>query len=131
MSMQDPIADMFTHIRNAQMVGKLTITMPYSKLKMQIAEVLKREGYIENCGRVEDAEKPTLFIDLKYYHGRPVIDLLKRVSRPGLRVYKKRDKLPQVQNGLGVAIISTPKGIMSDRYARHLKLGGEVLCYVS
>ena|ERR1700722_18730519 len=131
MSMQDPIADMFTHIRNAQMVGKSTITMPFSKLKLQIAEVLKKEGYIEDCGRLEDAEKPTLFINLKYYHGQPVIELIKRVSRPGLRVYKKRDKLPQVQNGLGVAIISTPQGIMSDRYARHLKLGGEVLCYVS
>jgi small subunit ribosomal protein S8 len=131
MSMQDPIADMFTHIRNAQMVGKLSIAMPLSKLKLQLAEVLKKEGYIENCGVVQDAEKPTLFVDLKYFQGRPVIENLKRVSRPGLRVYKKRDKLPQVMNGLGVAIISTPQGLMSDRYARHLKLGGEVLCYVS
>ncbi len=131
MSMQDPIADMFTHIRNAQMVGKSTITMPLSKLKLKVAEVLKNEGYIEDCGVVKDAEKPTLFIDLKYYNGQPVIELIKRVSRPGLRLYKKTTQLPQVKNGLGIAIVSTSKGIMSDRYARHLKLGGEILCYVS
>jgi small subunit ribosomal protein S8 len=131
MSMQDPIADMFTHIRNAQMVGKSTITMPLSKLKLKVAEVLKKEGYIEECGVVKDAEKPTLFIDLKYYNGQPVIELIKRISRPGLRLYKKTTQLPQVKNGLGIAIVSTSKGIMSDRYARHLKLGGEILCYVS
>ena len=131
MSMQDPIADMFTHIRNAQMVGKYTITMPLSKLKLKVAEVLKKEGYIEDCGVVKDAEKPTLFIDLKYYNGQPVIELIKRISRPGLRLYKKTTQLPQVKNGLGIAIVSTSKGIMSDRYARHLKLGGEILCYVS
>ena len=131
MSMQDPIADMFTQIRNAQMVGKETITMPLSKLKLTSAEVLKNEGYIEDYGVVKDAEKPTLFIDLKYYDGQPVIELIKRISRPGLRIYKDKDKLPQIKNGLGIAIISTSKGIMSDRYARHLKLGGEVLCYVS
>ncbi len=131
MSMQDPIADMFTHIRNAQMVGKSTITMPLSKLKLKVAEVLKKEGYIEDCGVVKDAEKPTLFIDLKYYNGQPVIELIKRISRPGLRLYKKTTQLPQVKNGLGIAIVSTSKGIMSDRYARHLKLGGEILCYVS
>ena len=131
MSMQDPIADMFTHIRNAQMVGKSTITMPLSKLKLKVAEVLKNEGYIEDCGVVKDAEKPTLFIDLKYYNGQPVIELIKRISRPGLRLYKKTTQLPQVKNGLGIAIVSTSKGIMSDRYARHLKLGGEILCYVS
>lgn len=131
MSMQDPIADMFTHIRNAQMVGKSTITMPLSKLKLKVAEVLQKEGYIEDCGVVKDAEKPTLYIDLKYYNGQPVIELIKRISRPGLRLYKKTTQLPQVKNGLGIAIVSTSKGIMSDRYARHLKLGGEILCYVS
>lgn len=131
MSMQDPIADMFTHIRNAQMVGKTIITMPLSKLKLHVAEVLKNEGYIEDCGVDKEAEKPTLFIVLKYYHGRPVIEMLKRVSRPGLRVYKKSKNLPQVTNGLGIAIISTSKGIMADRYARHYKLGGEILGEVS
>ena len=109
MSMQDPIADMFTHIRNAQMVGKSTITMPLSKLKLKVAEVLKKEGYIEDCGVVKDAEKPTLFIDLKYYNGQPVIELIKRISRPGLRLYKKTTQLPQVKNGLGIAIVSTSK----------------------
>ena len=132
MSMQDPIADMFTHIRNAQMVGKATITMPLSKLKLKVAEVLKNEGYIEDCGVVKDAEKPTLFIDLKYYKGQPVIEV-DQADQPSwfARLYKKTTELPQVKNGLGVAIVSTSKGIMSDRYARHLKLGGEVLCYVS
>lgn len=131
MSMQDSIADMFTHIRNAQMVRKQTITMPLAKLKLKVAEVLKNEGYIEECGVIEDAEKPTLFITLKYYQGQPVIEMLKRISRPGLRIYKKADALPKVKNGLGVAIISTSKGIMADRYARHLNLGGEVLGEVS
>jgi small subunit ribosomal protein S8 len=131
MSMQDPIADMLTHIRNAQMVGKQTITMPLSKMKMRVAEVLKNEGFIQDCGLAQNQEKPTLFIDLKYSEGLPVIELIKRISRPGLRIYKKTHQLPTVKNGLGIAIISTPKGLMSDRYARHLKLGGEVLCYVS
>jgi small subunit ribosomal protein S8 len=131
MSMQDPIADMFTQIRNAQLVRKSYIEMPLSKLKIRVAEVLKNEGYIDDCGIVTDAEKPTLFIRLRYYQGQPVIESLKRVSRPGLRIYKKNSQLPKVKSGLGVAIISTPQGIMSDRYARHLKLGGEVLCYVS
>lgn len=131
MNMQDPIADLFTQIRNAQMVGKETVAMPLSKLKLKVAEVLKNEGYIENCGVDAEAEKPTLSITLKYYQGQPVIELLQRVSRPGLRVYKKADKLPQVKNGLGVAIISTSQGIMADRYARHLKLGGEVIGIVS
>lgn len=131
MSMQDSLADMFTHIRNAQMVKKHIITMPLSKLKLKVAEVLKNEGYIEDCGVEDGTEKPTLFITLKYYQGQPVIELLKRISRPGLRIYKKTGELPKVKNGLGVAIISTSKGIMSDRYARHLKLGGEVLGEVS
>jgi len=131
MNMQDPIADMFTQIRNAQMVGKHTITMPLSKLKLKISEVLKNEGYIEDCGVDAEGTKPTLFITLKYYQGQPVIELLQRVSRPGLRVYKSADELPKVKNGLGIAIISTPQGIMSDRYARHLNLGGEVIGIVS
>lgn len=131
MNIQDPIADMFTHIRNAQMVGKVVIKMPLSKQKLKVAELLKNEGYIIDCGVDNEAEKPTLFIKLKYHNGRPVIEVIQRVSRPGLRVYKKTDKIPQVKNGLGVAIVSTPQGIMADRYARHLKLGGEVLGYVS
>jgi small subunit ribosomal protein S8 len=130
MNIQDPIADMFTHIRNAQMVGKTIITMPLSRQKLKVAELLKNEGYIEDCGVDKEAEKPTLFIVLKYYNGQPVIESLKRVSRPGLRVYKKTNKIPQIKNGLGIAIISTSKGIMADRYARHLKLGGEVIGYV-
>ncbi|MBS0349677.1 MAG: 30S ribosomal protein S8 [Proteobacteria bacterium] len=131
MNIQDPIADMFTHIRNAQLVGKTVITMSLSKQKLKVAELLKNEGYIEDCGVDQEAEKPTLFIKLKYYNGQPVIESLKRVSRPGLRVYKKTNKIPRVKNGLGVAIVSTSKGIMADRYARHLKLGGEVIGYVS
>jgi small subunit ribosomal protein S8 len=131
MTMQDPIADMLTQIRNAQLVRKSVIELPLSKLKLKVAEVLKNEGYIEDCGVVQDAEKPTLYIRLKYYQGQPVIESLKRISRPGLRIYKKSGQLPNVKNGLGVAIISTPQGIMPDRYARHFKLGGEVLCYVS
>lgn len=131
MSMQDPIADMLTQIRNAQMVRKSYIEMPLSKLKLKIAEVLKDEGYIDDCGVVNDADKPTLFIALKYYQGQPVIESLKRISRPGLRIYMKTTELPKVKSGLGVAIVSTPQGIMSDRRARYFKLGGEILCYVS
>lgn len=130
MSMQDPIADMFTRIRNVQMMGRLTVEMPLSKLKLKIAELLKNEGYIQDFGILE-AEKPTMVITLKYDQGVPVIEKIQRVSRPGLRVYVGVEELPQVKNGLGIAIISTPKGIMSDRYARKAKLGGEVLGYVS
>lgn len=131
MNIQDPIADMFTRIRNAQMVGKEAVAMPLSKEKFQIAKLLKDEGYIADCGLVEGAQWPTLLIDLKYYDGRPVIERLERVSRPGLRIYMKKRKLPKVKNGLGIAIISTSKGVMSDRYARHFQLGGEVIGYVS
>ncbi len=131
MSMQDPISDMLTYIRNAQMVGKDEINMPLAKLKLSVADVLKEEGYIENYAVVKEAQKPTLSIKLKYYQGLPVIELLQRISTPGRRVYKGKDELPQVKGGLGVAIISTSKGVMSDRRARHLQLGGEVLCYVS
>ena len=130
MSMSDPIADMFTRIRNAQMVEKSAVTMPSSKLKVAIAQVLKDEGYIEGFAIKGDA-KAELEIALKYYAGRPVIERIERVSRPGLRVYKGRHSIPQVQNGLGVAIVTTPQGVMTDRKARATGVGGEVLCYVA
>ena len=131
MSMIDPIADMLTRIRNAQMVQKVSVVMPASKLKTAIAEVLKAEGYIDNFA-VRDAEsKPQLEIALKYYAGKPVIEHIERVSRPGLRVYKGRHDIPNVKNGLGVAIVTTPKGVMTDRKARQAGIGGEVLCYVA
>ena len=130
MSMSDPIADMFTRIRNAQAVEKATVTMPSSKLKTAIAQVLKDEGYIDDFAIKGDA-KAELEIALKYYAGRPVIERIERVSRPGLRVYKGRHSIPQVQNGLGVAIVTTPQGVMTDRKARASGIGGEVLCYVA
>ena len=130
MSMSDPIADMFTRIRNAQMVEKSAVTMPSSKLKVAIAQVLKDEGYIDDFAVKGDA-KAELEIALKYYAGRPVIERIERVSRPGLRVYKGRHSIPQVQNGLGVAIVTTPQGVMTDRKARATGVGGEVLCYVA
>ncbi|MDQ6684818.1 MAG: 30S ribosomal protein S8 [Pseudomonadota bacterium] len=130
MSMSDPIADMLTRIRNAQMVEKPSVTLPSSKLKVAIAEVLKAEGYIEGFSVSADA-KPELVIGLKYYAGKPVIEKIERVSRPGLRVYKGRNDIPNVMNGLGVAIVTTPKGVMTDRKARQAGIGGEVLCYVS
>ena len=130
MSMSDPVADMLTRVRNAQMVNKKSVSMPSSKLKVAIATVLKDEGYIEGF-RVNGDKKPELEIDLKYYAGRPVIERIDRVSRPGLRVYKGSVDLPQVMNGLGVAIISTSHGVMTDRKARATGVGGEVLCYVA
>ena len=130
MSMSDPIADMLTRIRNAQMVEKQTATMPFSKLKAAIAKVLKDEGYIEGF-LVREGEKAELEIALKYYAGRPVIEKIERVSRPGLRIYRGTNDLPQVMNGLGVAIVTTPQGVMTDRKARAVGVGGEVLCYVS
>jgi small subunit ribosomal protein S8 len=130
MSMSDPIADMFTRIRNAQMVEKKAVTMPSSKLKIAIAQVLKDEGYIDGFA-VKGDVKAELEIALKYYAGRPVIERIERVSRPGLRVYKGRHSIPQVQNGLGVAIVTTPQGVMTDRKARASGIGGEVLCYVA
>jgi small subunit ribosomal protein S8 len=131
MSMSDPIADMLTRIRNAQMVQKVSVVMPASKLKTAIAEVLQSEGYIDGF-KVRDAEtKPQLEIALKYYAGKPVIEHIERVSRPGLRVYKGRHDIPNVKNGLGVAIVTTPKGVMTDRKARQAGIGGEVLCYVA
>jgi small subunit ribosomal protein S8 len=131
MSMSDPIADMLTRIRNAQMVQKVSVVMPASKLKTAIAEVLKAEGYIDGFVIEGDAAKPQLKIGLKYYAGKPVIEHIERVSRPGLRVYKGRHDIPNVMNGLGVAIVTTPKGVMTDRKARQAGIGGEVLCYVS
>ncbi|MBP8229326.1 MAG: 30S ribosomal protein S8 [Macromonas bipunctata] len=131
MSMSDPIADMLTRIRNAQMVSKATVAMPASKVKSAIAQVLKDEGYIDGFQVKTDAGKSQLEIALKYYAGRPVIERIERVSRPGLRVYKGSKAIPQVQNGLGVAIVTTPQGVMTDRKARATGIGGEVLCYVA
>ena len=132
MSMSDPIADMLTRIRNAQAVEKSVVVMPASKLKTAIAQVLKDEGYIDGFAvRADKASQPQLEIALKYYAGRPVIERIERVSHPGLRVYKGRHEIPNVMNGLGVAIVTTPKGVMTDRKARQVGIGGEVLCYVA
>ena len=131
MSMTDPIADMLTRIRNAQMVAKTVVEMPSSKLKVSIAQVLKDEGYIDGFAVREKDGKAELEIGLKYYAGQPVIERIERVSSPGLRVYKGRDDLPKVMNGLGVAIVSTSKGVMTDRKARETGVGGEVLCIVA
>jgi small subunit ribosomal protein S8 len=131
MSMSDPIADMLTRIRNAQQAQKSSVAMPSSKLKVAIAKVLKSEGYIDDFVVNEAEGKAELGLSLKYYAGRPVIERIERVSRPGLRVYKGRDDLPRVMNGLGVAIVSTPKGVMTDRAARAAGAGGEVLCIVA
>ncbi|MBM5646599.1 30S ribosomal protein S8 [Burkholderia pseudomallei] len=131
MSMSDPIADMLTRIRNAQMVEKVSVSMPSSKVKVAIAQVLKDEGYIDDFAVKADGAKAELNIALKYYAGRPVIERLERVSKPGLRVYRGRSEIPQVMNGLGVAIVSTPKGVMTDRKARATGVGGEVICYVA
>jgi len=131
MSMSDPIADMLTRIRNAQIVQKSAVTMPSSKLKVAIAQVLKDEGYIDGFAVKVDGAKSELEIGLKYYAGRPVIERIERVSKPGLRVYKGKDDLPKVMNGLGIAIVSTPQGVMTDRRARATNTGGEVLCIVA
>mgnify|MGYP003396535675 CR=1 FL=1 len=130
MSMSDPIADMLTRIRNAQIVEKTAVTMPSSKLKVAIAQVLKDEGYIDGFA-IKGDKKSELEIALKYYAGRPVIEHIERVSRPGLRIYRGRHEIPNVMNGLGVAIVTTPKGVMTDRKARGAGIGGEVLCYVA
>lgn len=131
MSMSDPIADMLTRIRNGQQAQKVTVTMPSSKVKIAIAKVLQDEGYIEGYSVRENGGKPELDVALKYYAGRPVIERIERVSRPGLRIYKGSEKLPRVMNGLGVAIVSTPRGVMTDRAARADRVGGEVICYVA
>ena len=131
MSMTDPIADMLTRIRNAQMVGQVETSMPCSKLKTAIAQVLKDEGYIEDFALRDEGPKKQLRIGLKYYAGRPVIERLERISKPGLRVYRGRDDIPRIMNGLGVAILSTSRGVMTDRKARADGVGGEILCIVA
>jgi len=131
MSMTDPVADLLTRIRNGQSARKTSVTMASSKLKTAIVRVLKSEGFIADFNIDAAAGKPLLTVDLKYYEGRPVIDRLERVSRPGLRIYRGRHDIPNVMNGLGVAIVTTPKGVMTDRKARQAGVGGEVLCYVS
>lgn len=131
MSMTDPIADFLTRIRNGQLSGKAEVAAPASRIKLALAKVLKDEGYIEDFAVDGDSKKPTVKVRLKYYQGRPVIDRLERVSRPGLRVYKAKDELPKILGGMGVAIISTSKGVMTDREARASGHGGEVLCIVS
>jgi len=132
MSMSDPVADMLTRIRNAQSAKKTNVSMPNTKLKVAIAEVLKTEGYIADY-RIEelDNNKKKLTIELKYYQGKPVIENIRRISRPGLRVYRDKNKLPRIMGGMGVAIISTSKGVISDRAARLLGEGGEILCSVN
>ena len=131
MSMSDPIADMLVRIRNAQMVGHTQVVMPASRLKASIAQVLKDEGYIEDFALRDEGPKKQLRIGLKYYAGRPVIERLERVSKPGLRVYRGRDDIPRIMNGLGVAILSTSRGVMTDRKARADGVGGEILCIVA
>ena len=131
MSMSDPIADMLTRIRNAQSVNKANVSMPASKLKSAIAGVLKDEGYIDDFAVQAVEGKPQLNISLKYYAGRPVIEKIERVSRPGLRIYRGTENIPAVMNGLGVTIVSTSKGVMTDRKARAAGIGGEVLCVVA
>ncbi len=131
MSMTDPIADMLTRIRNAQKARKVTVSMPASNVKLAVAKVLQAEGYIDGVSTDQQDNKRTMTVDLRYYEGRPVIERLQRVSRPGLRVYVPADELPKVQGGLGVAIVSTSNGVMTDRAARAAGHGGEVLCIVS
>ena len=131
MSMTDPISDMLTRIRNAQAVRKITVNMPSSKLKAALAQVLKDEGYIDDFALRQKECKPEIEISLKYYAGRPVIEKIERVSRPGLRIYRGREDIPRVMNGLGIAIVSTSRGLMTDRKARATGIGGEVLCIVA
>lgn len=130
MSMQDPISDMLTRIRNGQTANKVAVKMPSSKQKVAIAELLKAEGYVADFTVISDV-KPELEVTLKYFEANPVIEQIQRVSRPGLRIYKKKDALPTVMNGMGIAVISTSKGLMTDRAARKAGLGGEIICYVA
>ena len=130
MSMQDPIADMLTRIHNGQAANKVAISMPSSKLKVAIASVLAEEGYVESF-KVVEGSKPELEIILKYFQNKPVVESIQRVSRPGLRIYKRKDELPKVMGGLGIAVVSTSKGVMTDRAARQAGLGGEIICYVA
>lgn len=131
MSMTDPVADLLTRIRNGQSAGKANISLESSKIKTAIARVLKDEGYVADFRVSDETGKPRLIIDLKYYDGRPVIDRLERVSRPGLRIYRGKDELPKVLGGMGTVIVSTPQGVMTDRQARAIGQGGEVLCIVA
>jgi small subunit ribosomal protein S8 len=131
MSLQDPISDMLTRIRNGQARAKVSVSMPSSKQKVAIAQILKDEGYISSFNVAEEGPKKSLTIDLKYYEGKPVIELLKRVSRPSLRLYKKTDDIAKVKAGLGTAIISTSKGLMTDRTARTQGVGGEIICIIA
>ncbi|WP_413114049.1 30S ribosomal protein S8 [Thaumasiovibrio sp. DFM-14] len=130
MSMQDPISDMLTRIRNGQAANKVAVKMPSSKLKVAIAKLLKDEGFVADYA-VSGEVKPELEVTLKYFEAKPVIEQIQRVSRPGLRIYKKKDALPSVMGGLGVAVVSTSKGLMTDRAARKAGLGGEIICYVA
>ncbi|MCL1078005.1 30S ribosomal protein S8 [Parashewanella spongiae] len=130
MSMQDPIADMLTRIRNGQAANKVSVAMPSAKLKIALAKLLKEEGYITDYA-VADEAKPELEVTLKYFQGKPVVETIQRVSRPGLRIYKGKNELPKVMGGLGIAIVSTSKGLMTDRAARQNGMGGEVICYVA
>ena len=130
MSMQDPIADMLTRIRNGQAAAKVSVAMPSSKQKVAIAQLLKEEGYIADY-KVNGDVKAELEVELKYFQGKPVVELIQRVSRPGLRIYKKRGELPKIMNGLGIAVDSTSKGVMTDRAARKAGMGGEIICYVA
>jgi len=131
MSMTDPIADLLTRIRNGQTAGKTEVQLASSKLKRAVVKVLKDEGYISDFRLEADSAKPTLTIGLKYFEGRPVIDRIERVSRPGLRIYRGKDDLPKVVGGMGMVIVSTPKGVMTDKQARAIGQGGEVLCIVA
>ena len=131
MAMTDPIADMLTRIRNASKASHASVSMPHSRIKREIADVLQKEGYISGFSSSSDSGKPMLSIDLKYYQGRPVIDTLERVSKPGRRVYRGIDNMPLVNAGLGVTIVSTSKGIMTAKTAKHMNVGGEVICTVS
>jgi small subunit ribosomal protein S8 len=130
MSMQDPIADMLTRIRNGQAAAKVSVAMPSSKQKVAIAQLLKEEGYIADY-KVSSDVKAELEVELKYFQDKPVVELIQRVSRPGLRIYKKRGDLPKIMNGLGIAVVSTSKGVMTDRAARKAGMGGEIICYVA
>jgi small subunit ribosomal protein S8 len=131
MSMTDPIADLLTRIRNAQLARKTEVSVSSSKLKTALVKVLKDEGYVSDFRTASEGAKHTLTIELKYFDGRPVIDRLERVSRPGLRIYRGKTELPKIQGGLGTAIVSTPKGVMTDKQARAIGQGGEVLCIVA
>jgi small subunit ribosomal protein S8 len=130
MSMTDPVADMLTRIRNAQSAGKKNVTMPSSKLKIAIARVLKEEGYIVDYEKINQETHTEMVVTLKYFNGVPVIEKIKRISKPGLRIYKAKDKLPKVLGGLGVAVVSTSNGVMTDRQARAIGHGGEIICTI-